>query len=279
MVKKTMTKAKFRQLTKALLYYTLLVILWGAWVRISKSGDGCGEHWPLCQGEIIPSGATQKTWTELFHRMMSGIFGIYVFVLFIFAQKQSKSIKKWMGWTLLFTITEALLGAKLVLFGLVGENNSYSRAIAMSLHMLNSLFLVSAITMTILATQKENPKINIKKWLSLFAALAMTGAIASLATTLFPSTSLTEGLAKDLNENSPWILRLRFIHPVLAFLFAGHMSAFFYKRNKYLSGLFSVQLLVGIATLLLLSPIPLKLTHLFLVHWIWIHLVRWSADE
>ena len=267
---------------KALLYYTLLVILWGAWVRISHSGNGCGEHWPLCQGEVIPIGANQKTWIELSHRMMSGFFGIFVFALFIrslFLYEKNHNVRKWIGWSLFFTVTEALLGARLVLAGLVGDNNSWGRALTMSLHMLNSLFLVGSIAMAHFSVDRPNAKINFKKWLGFFAGIAITGAIASLAVTLFPSTSLLEGLNKDLSSDSPWILRLRVLHPFLALLFSGHASGWFYKRNKRLSALFAIQVLVGLMTLFLLSPLPLKIFHLFLVHWIWIHLVRWCASD
>ena len=35
-------------------FYNVLVILWGALVRASGSGAGCGNHWPLCNGQVIP---------------------------------------------------------------------------------------------------------------------------------------------------------------------------------------------------------------------------------
>ena len=35
------------------LVYTVLVAVWGAYVRATGSGAGCGNHWPLCNGEVI----------------------------------------------------------------------------------------------------------------------------------------------------------------------------------------------------------------------------------
>ncbi|MEZ4640810.1 MAG: COX15/CtaA family protein [Caldilineaceae bacterium] len=37
------------------LFYNLLVIMWGAYVRATGSGAGCGRHWPVCNGEVIPA--------------------------------------------------------------------------------------------------------------------------------------------------------------------------------------------------------------------------------
>ena len=34
--------------------FLILVILWGAFVRATGSGAGCGNHWPLCNGVVVP---------------------------------------------------------------------------------------------------------------------------------------------------------------------------------------------------------------------------------
>ena len=38
----------------AVLAFTLAVVLWGAYVRATGAGAGCGNHWPLCNGEVVP---------------------------------------------------------------------------------------------------------------------------------------------------------------------------------------------------------------------------------
>ena len=63
---------KFYLIAKACIYFTILSILWGAWVRISGSGNGCGSSWPLCGGVIIPEAEHKKTWIEFIHRLMTG---------------------------------------------------------------------------------------------------------------------------------------------------------------------------------------------------------------
>ena len=66
----------FQRLNYFNLALAFFIILWGAWVRLSGSGAGCGDHWPLCNGEVIPLAPSLKTLIEYVHRLTSGIFGI-----------------------------------------------------------------------------------------------------------------------------------------------------------------------------------------------------------
>ena len=43
---------RFAKYAWGVLAYNLVVILWGAFVRATGSGAGCGSHWPLCNGEV-----------------------------------------------------------------------------------------------------------------------------------------------------------------------------------------------------------------------------------
>lgn len=56
--------------------FTVLVILWGAVVRATGSGAGCGNHWPSCNGQIIPWPAQIETLIEFIHRITSGLSGL-----------------------------------------------------------------------------------------------------------------------------------------------------------------------------------------------------------
>src|SRR5271163_3147701 len=65
--------------------YNVLVILWGAYVRASGSGAGCGNHWPLCNGDVVPQSPQLATIIEFTHRMMSGVALIMVVALYAVA--------------------------------------------------------------------------------------------------------------------------------------------------------------------------------------------------
>lgn len=292
--------ASYCKFALLLLGYALLIILWGAWVRISGSGDGCGPHWPLCQGQIwIDSSFTAqaKTLIELAHRIKSGLFGILVVVLFFWARRifpSEHSGRKAALLALILTITEALLGAKLVLLGLVADNSSAMRAFSMSLHLGNTLFLIYALT----ACWQSN-NINQKnqfpwpKGLVLLShccllIIAITGSWAALASTLFPSESLLNGLAADFSSESHWLLRIRIIHPVLA-LCLSLFSLYLLEKLKECSSnaeykssvrkttiLIIIVVFVGMSTLLTGSPTILKILHLLSADLAWISLALLS---
>src|ERR1700761_5297203 len=53
--------------------YNVAVIIWGAAVRATGSGAGCGDHWPLCNGSVVQHHPTAATLIEFAHRSMSGV--------------------------------------------------------------------------------------------------------------------------------------------------------------------------------------------------------------
>jgi len=296
------TNSQFHRFAQVLLFYTLLVILWGAWVRISHSGDGCGASWPLCNGQLIPEAEHKKTWVEFSHRLTSGLFGIFVVYMFWQGRKffdRQAMIRKALLATLIFTISEALLGAKLVLFGLVGSNDSLFRLIVMGLHQVNSLMLSGSVALVALYASELPQQIKdsvssrrpLPKWafsfLVLFIAVAITGGIAALSTTLFPSTSLFEGISKDFAPDAHYLLRLRISHPILATLIGSGLAIYFWLKSQeeknlglrkvslQVAVIFVVGVVFGYLTLFSLAPIWMKIAHLLIAHLIWIALVRW----
>lgn len=304
-------KRLFHRFALFLLVYTLFVILWGAWVRISHSGDGCGDSWPLCKGAVIPEATHAKTWVEFSHRLTSGLFGILVVGFVFWGRKvfaDNQRLRRLLYACLFFTITEALLGAKLVLSGLVGQDDSVHRLVVMSLHQLNSLLLTGSVALValysspavlnLLKTPRPAPLSEPRavRWglLTLFIVIAITGGFAALSTTLFPSTSLMTGITQDFAPNAHYLLRLRLSHPVLATLIGGSIALFFWmkaqsekaathallrKVSLQTALAFVVGVLFGYATLFSLAPIWMKLVHLFLAHTLWIALLRWNAAE
>jgi cytochrome c oxidase assembly protein subunit 15 len=256
--------------------YTIVVILWGAWVRISHSGNGCGNHWPLCQGQLLPDTATAHTWIEYSHRMMSGIYGLLVFYIYYkFRQKKySETTRKLSLYMLIFMLLEAAVGALLVKGQLVTVNDSVFRLIIMSLHQLNS-FLLTAVTYLLGLSLSHNLKTKLNRILIFFLSLCVLGAFASLSTTLFPSQSLWEGILSDLNSTSHLFVKLRILHPIFAVLIMMSLT-YYYLNKKQTRIVFEIYfaLAVGIMTLLTLSPVWLKISHLFIAHYLWSRLLR-----
>ncbi len=273
---------KWSRILYALWIYTLLVILWGAWVRISHSGDGCGNHWPLCNGEVIPSFQKTKTWVEYAHRLMSGTYGlIVIYIFFKLRTAPVSSIIKKLNYALLaLMISEALLGAVLVKGELVTVNDSFMRLLVMIFHQLNSFFLTGVTFLFYLNLNNMNgenidrqrPRLN---FLFIFLVLPITGAVAALSTTLFPAISVWQGIIDDFSQNTHAFIRLRVLHPLLATLISGGFIIWCWQKgHQRLAFEFMIALTVGFITLLTLSPTYLKLSHLLLAHLLWARLLQ-----
>ncbi len=273
-----------------LVAYTVAIVLWGAWVRISGSGDGCGDHWPLCNGDIVPSSAPGKTWVEFSHRLSTGLYGAFVLLQLVIARRRFDAphpARTWSALTLLFTVTEALIGRQLVTMGLVNESLNIARVVVMPLHLVNTALLLGSTVMTAEAIRYGDiPRVSlspsVRRLLGIIGGVLVitltTGAVAALGTHLSPSHSLLSGLTKDLSADSHLAVRLRVLHPLVALLGPLGLWAALEKLrdvapSPYSRTLFGrliitlfLAVLVGVCTLLSLAPIWLKITHLFMAN-------------
>lgn len=291
----------FAPFTWGVLGWNLIVILWGAYVRATGSGAGCGQHWPLCDGQVLPQAPDVEMTIEFTHRALSGIdlvlVAVMVFWGFRITQKEHPARKGLIASGILI-IVEALLGAGLVLFELVAENSSAARAFAVALHLANTLLLVGSLALTAYWASGGKP-VQIKgqgakAWLlgaGLLGMLliGMSGAVTALGDTLFPASSLAEGIAADKDPNAHFLIRLRVYHPVIAVLVAGYslfLVRMLFSQNRGLTrkllaalvviGL--VQLSAGVINLILLAPIYMQMIHLLTADLVWITYVLATAS-
>ena len=289
-------RARLDRFAWAVLGYNLLVILWGALVRATGSGAGCGSHWPLCDGEMVPEALVGARAIEYSHRVSSGLalVAVVALVVAVFrARPSGHPARRYAVASLVFVLLEAGIGAGLVLFELVAENASMARAMAISAHLVNTLFLLSALALTArAATRGERARIGAGGGLVLALLLlaGASGAVAALGDTLFPSRSLAEALAQDLAPTSHLLLRLRLAHPALAAAAAAAVLLFAFRRATaggtrerrswaLAAGLLAVvQVVVGLVNVALLAPIPLQLVHLLLADLLWIATLMSAAD-
>lgn len=279
------------------LVYLIVVILWGAWVRITKSGAGCGAHWPTCNGEIIPLSPAIETLIEFTHRLSSGLSLPFVLILLFWAYRifpKGHRVRWTVLGTLFFLLSEAALGAGLVKFELVADNASLARALTASLHLINTFTLSAFAALTAWWSQSDklvkwsNPATS---WLiiGLLAILlsSMMGAITALGDTLFPTqVFLKQGLWAHLQENlsssTHFLVQLRIVHPFIAVLtgfyliFTSqivHEKIFARKEHQgalLLTSLVALQLLLGGLNIMLSAPGWAQILHLLLATLIWL---------
>lgn len=294
--------SKFSRLAWGALIYNVLVILFGAFVRATGSGAGCGAHWPLCNGVIIPRPERIETVIEFTHRLTSGITLPLVIILVWWAWKifpRTSLVPKSAALALFFTITEALVGAGLVLFQLVEDNDSIARALSMIIHLVNTFLLTGSLALTAWwAAAGEPDKIRVRDLsaiLVLAGAAAMlvlgaSGAVTALGDTLFPARSLAEALREDFSPAAHYLIQLRVYHPAIAvstgvYLFlstawirrrANNERIEFFASSLFI--LYLLQLIIGIVNVALLAPVWMQIIHLLVTNLIWITFVLMTGE-
>lgn len=291
-----MTRARFEKLAWGGLAYTLVVVAWGAFVRATGSGAGCGQHWPLCNGEIVPHTGRIETLIELSHRVTAGLsLGVGAVIAFYGVRLYPKRdrVRRAAIASLLFVLGEALIGAALVLYKLVEHDDSMKRALSMPLHLVNTLFLMGALGMTAWWARGKSPSPLVLRGqgavgaavlfaLGSLVLVATSGALAALGDTLFPPTSVGNALTQDLNAGANTLVRLRLLHPLFALLAATCVTAAATIArvlrpsdetrvlSKLAIGLVFTQIAAGLANVALLAPVWMQVVHLSLAECTWV---------
>lgn len=293
--------SRFAKYAWGVLAYNIFVILLGAYVRASGSGAGCGAHWPLCNGVIVPRPERIETIIEFSHRITSGLTLVLIAILVIWAWRKyppKSPIRISSALAGVFIITEALVGAGLVLFQLVEKNDSVYRAVSVMVHLVNTFILIAALTVTGWWATNGNPERMNRHGFSgilLFIGagaillLGASGAVTALGDTLFPSSSLAAGLREDFSPSAHYLLQIRVYHPVIAVSIGVYLAfVTFFIRRKYqdqrlenitlvLFGLYGLQIVLGILNVALLAPIWMQIVHLLVSNLVWIAYVSMST--
>jgi cytochrome c oxidase assembly protein subunit 15 len=277
------------------LAYNIPVILWGAYVRVSFSGDGCGAHWPFCNGQVLPQKMSVPTFIELTHRMMTGLDSVLVIAMCVLAFmlfSKKHAARRYAIWSLFFLFIEALLGAGLVLFRMVARDQSAGRIWYLSAHLTNTLLLLGALTTVAWIARRNVAWLRLKHFsrpllggLLVAIFVSVTGAIAALGDMLYPASSLPAGFSQDFSSSSAGLVRLRMLHPLVAVAGAAYLlwlaapgmkqqtDRQWKTASQMLAGLVVLQLAAGMVNLSLLAPIWMQLIHLLIADLVWIAVV------
>ena len=293
----TPQRRRARTVAWAALAINVAVILWGAVVRATGSGAGCGNHWPLCNGDILPQDPSITTLIEFSHRLSSGVALIATLFLGYHAWRAYPSGHRVRVGAMLAAATivvESLLGAGLVLLDMVAQNRSLARGWWVGGHLVNTLALLSAFTAAaVWASGTTRPRLPTDTHrrrlfaavvfaMLMMAATGATGAITALGDTLFPASSLADGLAQKAIADAHPFVKMRYWHPAvavtaaLALGLAGRAlaEASPSPRGRRLADGVAIaslmQLGAGGLNVLLLAPVWMQLVHLVMADTIWI---------
>ncbi|GAB4214183.1 MAG: hypothetical protein OHK0022_52330 [Roseiflexaceae bacterium] len=293
---------RFAKYAWGVLVYNLAVILWGAYVRASGSGAGCGDHWPKCNGQIIPRPEQIETLIEFSHRVTTAFSGVLVIAMVVWAYRayaKGNPVRQGAVLSFVFVLAEGLVGAVQVRLGLTGDNASVGRAVIGSIHLVNTFLLIGAMLLTAWwASGGRQLRLRGQGWMGtlllvgvlLMLLLGASGAVTALGDTLFPVETLREGLMQDLDPTAHFMIRLRIYHPMLAIavgiftVLLGWLARTYRpsrsttRLSYVLTGVFLFQLVVGAVNVYLLAPIWMQLFHLLMAQVVWLALVLLGAE-
>jgi len=294
--------SRYAKLAWGTLAFNLLVILWGGFVRATGSGAGCGGHWPLCNGDVVPRAPAVATLIEYSHRLSSGVALLLVAALVVGAWRgypRGHPVRLGAALSGVFIITEALIGAGLVLLELVASNTSPARGYWVAGHLANTFLLVGVLTLTawwasggprMRLHQQGRPLLLLVMALFGVLVLGMSGAVTALGDTLFPATTLAAAETQTFSRTAHIFVRLRLWHPVLAiavgiYLLGAVRAVAASRAGQYSSALgagvialYLLQLLLGVLNVALLAPLPVQMAHLLFADLVWVALVLFTAD-
>jgi len=273
-------------------------------VRATGSGAGCGAHWPLCNGAVVPLAPQVATIIEFTHRLTSGVLLIGALGLAIAGARlfpRGHAARRAAVISFVFVVLEALIGAGIVLLRLVENDTSALRAGYIAGHLVNTLFLVAALTATVWASRERPPLLvttdagRSRRWFSaaLMALLVVSasGAVVALGDTLFPHASLSAGFAADFDSTSHFLIRLRVWHPIVATATSLGIVSLISRSGvldddvtrgtaRMALGLVVVQMALGAVNVLMAAPLALQMAHLAVANALWIAIVwMWLATR
>jgi heme A synthase len=288
---------RFRRYAWWVLAYNVGVVLWGAFVRATGSGAGCGRHWPKCDGVVIPRLASTEQVIEFTHRATSGLALLLVLGMLVWAWQaypRGHLVRTGAVLSTLFIITEALVGAGLVLLEYVAGDRSAARVWWMAAHLVNTFLLLGALALTAWWAS-GGARVRLRGQgaagallLTAVAAtmvVAVTGAVTALGDTLYPKTEVGLGLSPAAH----FLERLRVVHPLVAIAtgvyvtLAGRIvrrlrpSPAADRLSLNLATLFGIQVLAGALNIAMLAPVWMQIVHLLLADAVWITLVLTTA--
>lgn len=276
----------------AVLALNVVTIIGGAVVRATGSGAGCGRNWPSCQGELVPGFDESATVIEFSHRALSGLALLAVFTLAIVVRRRfpkGSRERRYALWSVIAILGEAAIGAWLVLAELVADDDSVLRAVSVPLHLVNTFLLLGALTLLAWRLGAggdiiwRGPHRRHLVWGAVsLVVLGATGAVTSLAGTLFPAETLAEGLAADASAEH-FLTTLRVIHPFVAVGASWYLIWFANRVREQpaaraVSMLVVAQVLVGVLNVVFLTSLWLPLVHLLIADVLWVAWVVLGAD-
>jgi heme A synthase len=257
---------RFTRLAWTAAAFTYLLIILGAIVRITGSGMGCGEHWPLCNGRLLPP-LDVPTMIEYGHRLAAAAVTALVTALAVYAWWLKRgSVAPYVALGLL--LVQVLLGAVTVKLSLPPWT--------VILHLGTAMLLLA----TLIVIAKERP-VSPPARAGLFAlALGFVTVLFGALTANMGAASACLGFPLCNGQLAPagnYLQHVHWTHRVLAYALFGY-SLWWAVRIKrrgawWVFALVALQVVVAACMVLLALPQPLRAAHVAVGAAVWAALV------
>ena len=280
----------------------ILVILWGAVVRMTGSGAGCRDAWPSCNDALIPDFQDFETVIEYVHRVTSGLALLVGGAIFWKSRglfEREVLIRRFAKGAFICLVIEALIGAVLVKFHLVKLDASVARAVVIALHLANTLILVGLATACasfcfksggdeIRKLSRLSRDAHVMLWSLILTG--MFGAVTALADTLTKmNVSSTEA---QLLSADHFLHAVKWLHPMIAIVTSSILVIIAHrtwaearpgttlsKWSMIVLVLVGVQVILGLANIQFVIPYWLQVAHLFGADLLWIAVLLLVTDS
>ena len=176
------TLTTLRRFSYAALAVAFTHLVFGAIVRISGSGMGCGDHWPLCYGHLFPPMDRPDLVVEWTHRLLASILVITVVAFATVAWRARREPR-------------------------VGGRGGVLRAALLAVAAVFAAALLGAVTVKL----GNTPYATVAHWLLAMTLFATLGAAAMRAGAL-------GGTSASAEQASRRVLRAAYAAATLAFL-------------------------------------------------------------
>ncbi len=264
---------RYARLAWAAAAATYLLIVLGAVVRITGSGMGCGDDWPLCNGRLIPSLADPATLIEWTHRKVAVVVSVLVFGLAVYAMwgrgtgdggRVAPHRKRAAYFAAALLVVQILLGAVTVKLELPHWT--------VVLHLITAMLILAAL---LVAATGQRP---------LSAPAAAIGAMGlALATVVFGALTAKLGagtacLGFPLCNGQLWpagnyLQHTHWGHRVLGYALAGYAAWWALRAPargpRVILGLVALQIAVAAGMVLLDLPMGWRAAHVAVGTAVW----------
>jgi heme A synthase len=289
-----MTTIRRLALLTAAFAYALIVMCFV--VRITDSGMGCGDHWPLCNGRLIPSFDDYQTVIEYFHRIAAlGLTGLLLATAFVtFSKRREPGVAGPGGPLGPLVVAGGLLAAQVLLGAITVWIDLHASAVV--LHLLTALAFLAALLIT---GFRAGPRVVVAPDALLRGIRA--ALLLSLVTILLGGLTATTGAAAactgfPLCNGQLWpssdhggLAQLHWTHRLLAYGLFLHLVGLGFRsrrsrpavRTAVLAalGVAAVQVVIAAGMVLMSLPSSLRGAHAMFGVGLWVALgwATWRA--